>query len=206
MSSGSLFSSEEELEKITIDLQDAEVSYFPNFLDPAFASKVFKKLLEETEWQDDEITLFGKTYAQPRRTALYGLEGKSYSYSGITMEPNPFTPLLQQIKRKLDALVGVAFSTVLLNLYRDGTDSNGWHSDNEKELGENPIIASVSLGAKRSFHMKHKGDKNLKYKIFLDHGSLLLMQGPTQHFWLHQLPKSKRIFEPRINLTFRIIK
>ena len=121
------------------------------------------------------------------------------------MHPLPFSPLLHEIKRKVENISEIKFTTVLLNLYRDGNDSNGWHSDDEKELGQDPVIASVSLGAKRRFQLRHKKDKSLRTTIELEHGSLLLMKGPTQHNWQHQLPKSKRIMEPRINLTFRII-
>lgn len=198
--------SEEDSKVIFLPLKDATVLYYPNFISSKYASEVFQKLLKETPWQEDDIKIFGKVYKQPRLTALYGGEGKSYRYSGITMSPSPFTPLLLELKTLIEKETNEKFTTVLLNLYRDGNDSNGWHSDDEKELGENPVIASLSLGAKRNFHLKHKKDKNLKFKIFLDHGSLLLMQGTTQHYWLHQLPKSKKVTESRINLTFRIIK
>jgi len=201
-----LFSWEEDSAKITLPLKDAEVIYYPQFISAPYASEAFKKLLDETPWQQDDIKLFGKVYKQPRLTALYGSNDKSYSYSGIRMFPKPFTPLLKEIKERIEAETQTRFTTVLLNLYRDGSDSNGWHSDDEKELGKNPVIASVSLGAKRCFKLKHKGDKKLNYKIFLNHGSLLLMQGSTQHHWLHQLPKSKKVTEPRINLTFRVLK
>lgn len=206
MSSPTLFSSEENTSPFTLPLPDSEIIYYPNFLNSTYASEVFQKLMNETEWQQDDIKIFGKVYQQPRLTALYGDDGKSYSYSNITMYPKPMTPLLKEIKSKIELMTQTVFNTVLLNLYRDGTDSNGWHSDNEKELGKNPVIASVSLGAKRSFKLKQRGDKKLNYKIFLNHGSLLLMQGETQHHWLHELPKSKKITEPRINLTFRVIK
>ncbi|RLD23577.1 MAG: alpha-ketoglutarate-dependent dioxygenase AlkB [Bacteroidetes bacterium] len=206
MSDLNLFSSEEDSSAIPLALKDATVIYYPNFISSKYASEVFQKLLKETPWQEDTIKIFGKEYKQPRLTALYGKEGKSYSYSGITMFPLAFTPLLYEIKTLTEKEVNIKFNTVLLNLYRDGNDSNGWHSDDEKELGENPVIASLSLGAKRYFHLKHKKDKKLKFKIPLDHGSLLLMKGTTQHYWLHQLPKSKKVTEPRINLTFRIIK
>jgi len=206
MSSPTLFSSEENTTPITLPLPDSEIIYYPNFLNTTYASEVFKTLLKQTAWQQDDIKIFGKIYKQPRLTALYGDEGQSYSYSNITMYPEPMTPLLKEIKSKIELVTQTVFNTVLLNLYRDGNDSNGWHSDNEKELGKNPVIASVSLGAKRSFKLKHRGDKKLNYKIFLNHGSLLLMQGETQHHWLHELPKSKKITEPRINLTFRVIK
>ncbi len=206
MSNFSLFSSDEESEPITVPLKNAHVIYYPQLFEANYASEAFQKLLKETPWQQDDIKIFGKVHLQPRLTALYGENGKSYSYSGITMLPKPFTPILNEIKAKVEAVTKVSFTSVLLNLYRDGTDSNGWHSDNEKELGINPLIASVSFGARRPFHFKHRKDKSLKYRIFLDPGSLLVMRGETQHHWLHQLPKSKKITEPRINLTFRIIK
>ena len=201
-----LFNSEENQKPLTLPLPDAAITYYPQFMEAAYASEVFQKLFKETAWQQDDIKIFGKTYKQPRLTALYGDEGKSYSYSNITMYPKPMTALLKEIKAKIEMETQTVFNTVLLNLYRDGNDSNGWHSDNEKELGKNPVIASVSLGAKRSFKLKHRGDKKLNYKIFLNHGSLLLMEGETQHHWLHELPKSKKITDPRINLTFRVIK
>ncbi|MCW5520260.1 alpha-ketoglutarate-dependent dioxygenase AlkB [Aureitalea sp. L0-47] len=192
--------------EIVLPLRDAEVSYFPNFISSEVADQYFEHLLNETDWQQDDIKIFGKVYAQPRLTALYGESGKPYSYSGITMHPKPFPPILSEIKQKVEAVSKVNFTTVLLNLYRDGNDSNGWHSDDEKELGTNPVIASLSLGTKRKFHLRHKTETSLKSSLELEHGSLLLMKGSTQHFWKHQLPKSKRIHDPRINLTFRVIK
>jgi alkylated DNA repair dioxygenase AlkB len=192
--------------KLVLPLQDASIIYFPTLFDDNLAWDYFHRLLKETNWQQDDIKIFGKVYPQPRLTALYGEEGKSYSYSGITMHPDPFTPLLKEIKQAVERISGTTFTTVLLNLYRDGNDSNGWHSDDEKELGINPVIASLSLGVKRKFHLRHRKDKTLRYSIDLEHGSLLLMKGETQHHWHHQLPKSKRIQNPRINLTFRILK
>ncbi|MDJ0828122.1 MAG: alpha-ketoglutarate-dependent dioxygenase AlkB [Rhodobacter sp.] len=200
-----LFSSEEGIAAQRIPLKDADVIYYPNFLSSAAASEAFEKILNETPWQQDDIKVFGKVYKQPRLTALYGEEGKTYTYSGIEMYPKPFTPFLQGIKEKIEAVSETRFTTVLLNLYRDGTDSNGWHSDDEKELGDKPVIASLSLGVKRKFKMKHKKEPRLKHDIILEHGSLLLMKGKTQECWLHQIPKSKVITQPRINLTFRVI-
>ncbi len=194
------------MEKIDLNLPDAEVIYFPKFYDLKTADLMFDQLMKETLWQQDDIRVFGKTYKQPRLTALYAENEKPYSYSNITMLPRPFTTLLKQVKKDIEALSKGQFTTVLLNLYRDGSDSNGWHSDDEKELGENPAIASLSLGEARWFHLKHKQDKLQKSKIELAHGSLLLMQGTTQHFWKHQLAKTARKVEPRINLTFRLIK
>ena len=160
----------------------------------------------ETNWQQDDIRVFGKVYQQPRLTALYGEAGKPYSYSGITMQPTPFTPLLLAIKKQVELASQAHFSTVLLNLYRDGRDSNGWHSDDEKELGEQPLIASVSLGTMRRFKLQHKENKELKHAINLEHGSLLVMAGKTQHCWKHQIPKTAKAVGPRINLTFRLIQ
>ncbi len=166
----------------------------------------FEKLKEAVPWQQDNITLFGKTYPQPRLTALFGNNGKPYSYSNITMQPHKFSKIVLDIKHSIEAITTIEFTSCLLNLYRDGKDSNGWHADDEKELGKNPIIASVTLGQERYFHLKHKNNKSLKHKILLQHGSLLLMKGETQHHWLHQIPKTAKPIKERINLTFRVIR
>ncbi|MCX6171365.1 MAG: alpha-ketoglutarate-dependent dioxygenase AlkB [Flavobacterium sp.] len=191
---------------IHFDFPDSDIEYYPNFFDNNRANELFKKLQREIPWQQDDITVFGKTYPQPRLTALFGNEGKPYAYSNIVMHPNPWNPLLMFIKNEIEAVCDENFTTVLLNHYRDGKDSNGWHADNEKELGSNPVIASVSFGAERFFHLQHNILKDQKLKINLEHGSLLLMKGTTQHFWKHQIPKTSKIIGSRINLTFRIIK
>ncbi len=191
---------------IPLELKDADMAYFPNFFEKKEADNYFSLLLEKTEWQQDNITLFGKTYLQPRLTALYASNKLPYTYSNITMHPHVFYKELIYIKDKVEEACNSSFTTCLLNLYRNGQDSNGWHADDESELGVNPVIASVSLGAERIFHLKHKEDKTLKHKLILEHGSLLLMKGTTQHCWLHQLPKTKKQIEKRINLTFRILK
>lgn len=192
-------------DEITFDLIDAQVSYVPSFIGFEEANELFDKLINDINWQQDDIVVFGKKFQQPRLTALYGNDGKSYSYSSLTMFPNKWNSLLMYIKEKVEEFMNVKFTTVLLNYYRDGNDSNGWHADNEKELGKNPIIASISFGAKRVFQMKHNTNKDQKFKIELEHGSLLIMKGTTQHFWKHQIPKSTKKVGPRINLTFRII-
>lgn len=191
---------------LDLSLPDSEILYYPNFLSALNANTYLKSLREETPWRQDDITVFGKTYPQPRLTALYANNEKSYSYSNITMRPMLFTPQLLKLKGKVEEVAGTEFTTCLINKYRTGKDSNGWHADNEKELGENPIIASVSLGAERFFHLKHNTDPTLKYKLLLEHGSLLLMKGKTQHFWKHQIAKTAKQVDERINLTFRIIK
>ena len=193
-------------DKITFDLPDASIVYFPNFFTDKEANNLFEELLTTIPWQQDDITVFGKTHPQPRLTALFGNNGKQYAYSNITMKPQPWNAVLMHIKNKVEEVIGDNFTTVLLNLYRDGKDSNGWHADNERELGTNPVIASISFGAERSFHLRHNTIANAKQKISLENGSLLLMKGTTQHFWKHQIPKTSKPIAPRINLTFRIIK
>jgi alkylated DNA repair dioxygenase AlkB len=198
----SLFQSE----PIVLNLPDAEIIYYPHFFDKKEADAIFDQLITEIPWQQDEIRVFGKVHPQPRLTALFGNEGKSYSYSNIKMQPHLWNQLLQKIKSSVENVCETNFTTVLLNLYRDGKDSNGWHADNEKELGINPIIASVSFGTERVFQLKHNTISNLKQNILLEHGSLLLMKGTTQHFWKHQIPKTSKIIGSRINLTFRVIE
>jgi alkylated DNA repair dioxygenase AlkB len=193
-------------EKITFDLPDAEIEYYPDFFDNQKANELFQKLKTEVPWQQDDITVYGKTHPQPRLTSLYGNEGKAYGYSNIIMQPHWWSPLIMFIKNEVEEVCNHKFTTVLLNNYRNGKDSNGWHADNEKELGRNPIIASVSFGAERVFQLKHNTIKELKQNITLQHGSLLLMKGTTQHFWKHQIPKTAKEIGPRINLTFRILK
>jgi alkylated DNA repair dioxygenase AlkB len=186
-------------------LPDAELQYIPGFLPPDRADALFTNLLEGTPWRQDDIRIFGKTYPQPRLTALYGVSGRTYTYSGITMHPEPFPPALENLRSSIEAQSGQTFTTCLLNLYRDGEDSNGWHADNERELGPNPFIASVSLGQTRAFHLKHRTDPSLRFKLLLEHGSLLIMGGAMQHHWLHQVPKTRKPVGQRINLTFRKI-
>lgn len=193
-------------EPIQLNLPDSDVIYIPNFFNKTEADKIFMELLNDTPWQQDIITVYGKTHLQPRLTALYGNEGKPYSYSNIKMLPQNWTFLLKKIKFHIESIANTNFTTVLLNYYRDGSDSNGWHADDEKELGINPIIASVSFGAERNFQLKHNNDKTLKKNIILEHGSLLIMKGVTQHNWKHQIPKTAKPVGPRINLTFRVIQ
>ncbi len=199
----SLFDSSEI---IKIPLQDAEIEYDPQFYDLEEANALFDELYQNTQWIEEDIRVYGKIYKQPRLTAFFANNKKTYSYSNIAMAPQPFSPLLTSIKTKIEEATQMQFSSCLLNLYRDGQDSNGWHADDEKELGKNPVIASVSLGAERLFHLKHKKIKTLKHKLILQNGSLLVMKGETQHQWFHQIPKTKKPLGKRINLTFRLLK
>lgn len=192
-------------DKTEFQLPQAELTYFPNFYNIQEANNLFEILKENIAWQQDDITVFGKTHLQPRLTALYANNEKSYSYSNIIMEPKIFTKELEAIKNAIEKVAKTEFSTVLLNRYRSGRDSNGWHADNEKELGKNPIIASLSLGTPRFFYFKHRSLKAESHKILLESGSLLIMAGEMQKYWLHQIPKTKKEIGERINLTFRKI-
>ena len=188
-----------------ITLPDANLEYYPNFLNTENADSYFQILLNTLQWQQYSIKIFGKTIPQPRLTALYALNSQPYSYSGLKLKPLAFTKELKIIHSEIAKLTGSTFTHCLANLYRDGKDSMGWHADDEKELGKQPIIASLSLGAVRNFQLKHKTNPDLKNTIPLAHGSLVIMQGSTQEFWKHQVPKTNRSIEPRINLTFRTI-
>lgn len=196
----------EASETLKIKLLNAEIDYTPAFFNLEESRELFEAIYHQTNWIEDDIKVYGKLYKQPRLTAFYANNDKAYGYSNISMSPQPFTPVLNAIKLKIEKATEMTFSSCLLNLYRDGQDSNGWHADDEKELGENPVIASLSLGADRLFHLKHKNIKTLKHKLTLQNGSLLLMKGETQHHWFHQIPKTKKLIDQRINLTFRLIK
>ncbi|BAO55501.1 alpha-ketoglutarate-dependent dioxygenase AlkB family protein [Nonlabens marinus] len=187
----------------SIEIPDARVQYASDFYAFAKAEQLYKTLLQTIPWRQNEITVFGKTYDEPRLTQLYGDNGMKYSYSGITFNALEWSPVMQSIKEDVEKATGYKFNICLANYYRDGNDSNGWHADNEKELGINPVIASISLGQERFFHLRHNEHKEWRYKFPLENGSLLLMAGETQHTYKHQIAKTKRKILPRINLTFR---
>lgn len=184
---------------------DGDVRYYPALFAAEASEALLQQLLQEVPWKQEAIKIFGKEVMQPRRTAWYGDRGKAYSYSGITMLPLAWTDTLLYLKQKAESLCGHSFNSALLNLYRNGQDSMGWHRDNEKELGPDPVIASLSFGATRVFKLKHARQKKEICSITLEAGSLLLMQGATQHHWLHSLPKTLAPKGPRINITFRSI-
>jgi alkylated DNA repair dioxygenase AlkB len=187
-----------------INFQNGWGLFDANFISQEEGNILFDELLQEIIWQSGEISLFGKTYPVPRLEAFYADDNKSYGYSGKRLKTMPFNPILLGIKEKIEAQSNFKFNSVLCNLYRDGNDSNGWHADNERELGQQPIIASVSLGCMRIFEMKHN-QTNQKLRFELNSGSLLILGGETQHYWKHQIAKKKSITTPRINLTFRTI-
>lgn len=184
---------------------DGEVIFYQSFFSIDESDKLFEELYTGTEWKQETIKIFGKSTPLPRLTAWYGDEGKAYTYSGIEQHPTPWTHTLSDIKARIEKIAEVKFNSVLLNLYRSGKDGVAWHSDDEPELGQNPIIGSVSFGSTRRFSFKHKQIKERKVEIELPHGSFLLMRGETQHYWRHQIAKTTKEVSPRINLTFRII-
>jgi len=185
--------------------KDGELFYYPAIFDAETSNRLFNALLAKINWRQDKIRMFGKWINQPRMTAFYGDVEKSYTYSHLKMEPEPWIEELLEIKGKLAEFLNLEFSSVLMNLYRDGNDSMGWHSDDEPELGVNPEIASVSFGASRQFKLRHRQDSSLQKKVCMESGSLLVMKGNTQHYWQHSIPKEKKVLVPRINLTFRKI-
>ncbi|MDT8347649.1 MAG: alpha-ketoglutarate-dependent dioxygenase AlkB [Flavobacteriaceae bacterium] len=188
-----------------IHLPDADIEYFEGFIKTLEAETYFKQLYRDIAWRTDTIKLFGKEVIQPRKTYFMGDERVEYSYSNLRMKANPWTSLVQSLKTLVEGYTGAEFNACLLNLYRDGNDSNGWHADDEAPLGKNPFIASLSFGSERSFHLKHRKLPDARWKLNLAPGSLLIMKGTTQTFYKHQIPKTKRKVSPRINLTFRKI-
>lgn len=190
-----------------IPLQDADVKYIQDFISHDQSIYYLEQLLTKVEWQQNKIKMFGKEYDEPRLTAWYGDKGIRYKYSGIQLEPLSWNPLLEELKLLVNIEAETSFNSALLNYYRDGQDSMGYHQDNEPELGENPTIASLTFGAERTFQLKHITNQSIKRKdIPLKSGSLLIMAGETQHHWKHQIPKTKKPIGPRLNITFRNIK
>lgn len=183
-----------------------EVYYFPNVFDKIASEKYFNELFAGILWKQEPIKLFGKEIMQPRLTAWYGDMEKPYEYSGLKMETVPWIQPLLEIKKVADEYSSTISSSVLLNLYRDENDSLGWHRDNEKMLGPEPVIASVSLGATRLFQFRNYQTKDQLICIDLEPGSLLIMKGLSQKLWEHRLPKTKKQRGARINLTFREVK
>jgi alkylated DNA repair dioxygenase AlkB len=186
-------------------IENGEYIFYPNFFSKAESDSFLKNLRSNIVWKQESMNMYGKKIDFPRLTAWYGNNDKPYSFSGITLQPLPWSSEILSIKSKIEPVAKTAFNSVLLNLYRDGNDSISWHTDAEKELGTNPVIASVNYGATRKFQLRHIKTKE-KLEIELTHGSLLIMQGELQHFWQHQVPKTSKVVGERINLTFRVIK
>jgi len=181
---------------------DGIVNYYGKVMAEEEADAYFKTLLDTIEWKNDEAVIFGRHIITKRKVAWYGDDGYLYKYSGTTKQALSWTPELLELKKLTEQLTGEIFNSCLLNLYHDGNEGMAWHSDDEKSLGKDSAIASLSFGAERKFSLKHRVSKET-HSVLLENGSLLMMKGATQSNWLHSLPKCKRILEPRVNLTFR---
>ena len=185
-------------------LKNGEYIYYPNFINVPTANDYLEALKNNIDWKQESMNMYGKQVMFPRLTAWYGDNDKPYSFSGIKLNPTLWSKELLEIKNLIEPTCNVEFNSVLLNLYRDGNDSISWHTDAEKELGKNPLIASVNFGAERKFQIRHN-ETHETHNIILKHGSLLIMKGELQHYWKHQVPKQKAVLKERINLTFRVI-
>lgn len=189
---------------MALPMPDADVTLYPAFFSDQEAAHYFDALRQSLLWQQDDIKLYGRKVKIPRLQAWYGDKEAHYAYSGLQMVPNVWTPELQHIRQTCEQVCNTRFNSVLANLYRDGQDSMGWHSDDEPELGQRPVIASVSFGQVRDLDFRHK-ISGQKQRLSLPHGSLLIMAGDTQQYWQHGISKRARIAQERINLTFRMI-
>ena len=221
----------EELNVYIIKIPNGEILYAEHFFDKKISDRSLEYFLENDSfdwktanwrefdkeqlekvkfkninWHHDKLNMYGKEVYLPRYSAWYGDNDKSYSYSGLTLQPNKWNNGLLFLKENIEKITIVNFNSVLMNWYRDGEDYINWHTDAEKELGQNPVIASVNFGATRRFLIRRNDDNSIKLEFPLKHGTLLIMKGELQHFWQHSVPKEKKIKESRINLTFRIIK
>ena len=187
-----------------LPLDDAELAWAPGWLAPAEADALLADLRESVPWEVHRIRLFGREHASPRLSCWIGDPEAVYRYSGTLFQPHPWPPALDALRHRLQQTLGTPLNSVLANRYRDGRDAMGWHSDNEPELGPQPVIASISLGATRRFVLRPRGG-GARHSLELGHGSLLVMRGQTQRHWQHALPRTARPVGERINLTFRRI-
>ncbi len=191
---------------LQLDAPDADVCYLPQFLADDVADRLLSALRTEILWSQHRVRLFGREHASPRLSAWYGDADAVYRYSGQTLRPLPWTGSLEIVRDRVQRFCGQPFDGVLLNLYRDGRDGMGWHSDDERELGPEPSIASVSFGAARRFRMRHRTRTDVPPRsLLLEHGSLLWMRGSTQQHWRHAIPKTSAPVGARLNLTFRAL-
>jgi len=191
---------------IILDMPGATVLLDPAFLSEREAAELLERLTAEVAWEQHRVRMFGREVSSPRLSAWYGDPEAVYRYSGFTHRPRPWLPILDGMRRRVEAKLEVRFNSVLLNRYRDGRDAMGWHADDEPELGTKPVIASVSLGAARRITFRNRSRKDLKREVLLTTGSLLVMAGETQGNWMHAIPRSKSVHTERINLTFRLIR
>ncbi len=185
-------------------LPDAELTLWPNWLTDRAAAQLRQQLTAELNWRQEQIRIYGKTVKIPRQQVWMGDPHCSYQYSGVRFSPEPWHPLVRQLCNEVSHALAQPLNCVLLNLYANGQDHMGWHADDEPELGANPVIASLSLGASRRFDLKHRTLAH-QLQLQLDNGSLLVMAGSCQQHWQHCLPKQSRVLAARLNLTFRYI-
>lgn len=185
--------------------KDGTVVYYGCIYDSKKANDLYESLLNRIDWKNDQAMIFGKLITTKRKVAWYGEKEFEYRYSQITKRALVFTEELAKIKQKIESITQETYNSCLLNLYHDGSEGMAWHSDGEKDLKENGAIASLTLGAVRKFGFKHKQTKETVY-MNLENGSLLVMKDETQKHWLHRLPPTKKVRQPRINLTFRTIE
>ncbi len=191
-----------------LPMKDADVRYIPQAFSSSEADADMQTLITALPWQQDDIKMFGRTVRIPRLQVWCGDKGTAYRYSGKTLQPHPWHPILRKLRERCESICGSPLNAVLGNYYRDGNDSMGWHADNEPELVAGSPIVSVSFGVERDFDFKHVDDsreKPCRYRLSLEHGSVLIMHGDTQKYWQHALPKRKRCERPRMNFTFRRI-
>ncbi len=196
-----------DLDKEELPITDGRLTYYSDWLNNNEASQLLTTLKQQVAWQQSTINIYGKSVKIPRLNAWYGDAECPYQYSGKVFSPLPWLPCLWEQKLKIEQITGFSYNSVLVNCYRDGNDSVAWHSDDEPELGRNPPVASLSLGAERTFQLRHRYNKDLAIrKLNLGHGSLLIMSGELQHHWHHQLPKVANLKQERINLTYRYVR
>jgi len=191
-------------EPISLLKKDGIANYYGSILDEKDANDYLENLVESIEWRNDEVVVYGKKIVTKRKVAWYGDKPFDYTYSNTTKKALPWTNELLELKKRVEEETGETFNSCLLNLYHNGSEGVAWHSDDEITLKRNGAIASLSFGAERKFSFKHKRT-NETVSLVLQHGSLLVMQGETQKYWLHSLPATKKIDEPRVNLTYRTI-
>jgi alkylated DNA repair dioxygenase AlkB len=227
---GFRFEFNKDLNGYIINIPNGEIIYIEHFFDKIISDRSLEYFLENDlfdwksanwrefdkeslsnvkfkniNWHHDKLNMYGKEHFLPRYSAWYGDSDKPYTYSGLTLQPNNWNKGLLYIKEQIEKLARVKFNSVLMNWYRDGEDYINWHSDAEKELGNNPVIGSINFGATRRFLVRRNDDHSVKFEFPLKHGTLLIMRGELQHYWQHSVPKEKKVTETRINLTFRII-
>lgn len=201
MQQASLFDRPEDAPRELLPF-DGSALLYPDGIERRASEVLFDRLFTEVRWEQHEVQVFGRSVPQPRLVAWFGDAGAAYTYSGLTLHPSPWLPCLLSVKTRCEELAGETFNSALANLYRDGRDTVAWHADDESDLGPDPVIASVSLGAERRFDFRHRGTGET-VRTLLPSGSIVVMAQGCQRHWRHQVPRMRRVRDARINLTFR---